>query len=91
MKKFDGIKWYKGTVTSFDPSASFYAVQYEDGDWEEFTKNQVLQMKILTPPDRNLSPKKFGSEKKKQKQKLLCKRSKLSNLRGVLLNSQQQI
>jgi hypothetical protein len=39
-KVFDGVA-YRGQVISFDPERKLYAVQYDDGDSEELTEEEV--------------------------------------------------
>ena len=39
-KDFDG-EMYAGVVASFDPAVNWYLVEYEDGDKEELTLNEL--------------------------------------------------
>jgi hypothetical protein len=74
MKQFklfddsDDSLWYSGTVSCFDPSNSsnLYEIQYEDGDSEVLTKNRMLQLKVLTSPERKMSPPKIAPRNKKK-------------------------
>ena len=40
-KRFDDGKFYEGEVTKYDPPNKFYAVEYRDGDKEEYTHDEI--------------------------------------------------
>ena len=48
-KKFDDGKYYKGKISGYDPINQFYKVQYQDGDQEVFTKEEVKKYYKFCP------------------------------------------
>ena len=47
MKSFNGNKTCQGTVTTCDDETDRHRTDYEDGDWEEMSRNQVTKCKCL--------------------------------------------
>lgn len=44
ISKMFGTKWYTGKIVSYDHREKYYAVEYEDGDSEEFDRKTVKRL-----------------------------------------------